>query len=91
MCILNNIIPEDTIPLVLTTFLIIYSGIILTIGILKDIKSMKQTAICLILLLLIKLILIDLYDIDAIFKLIAFIIIGFILLGVSQYYQKMKK
>ncbi len=91
MCIFKTLVPDDTMPLILTTLLIVYSGIILTIGILKDIKSMKQTSICLILLLLMKLILIDLQEIDAIFKLIACVIIGFILLGVSQYYQKMKR
>lgn len=89
-CMFQNILPEDTIPLVLTTILIVYSGIILTIGILKDIVSMKHTSIILILILLAKLILIDLYNIDAIFKLLAFVIIGFILLGVSSYYQKKK-
>ncbi len=89
-CMFQNVLPEETIPLILTTLLIVYSGIILTIGILKNIVSMKHTSIILILILLAKLILIDLYNIDSIFKLLAFVIIGFILLGVSSYYQKKK-
>ena len=89
-CIFQNILPDETIPLILTTILIVYSGIILTIGILKDIVSMKHTSICLILILLSKLILIDLYNIEPIYKLLAFVVTGFILLGVSSYYQKKK-
>ncbi|MBR6163946.1 DUF2339 domain-containing protein [bacterium] len=82
--------PSDTMPLVITVSLMIYSGIILSVGILNNLGYMKQTSICLILVLLCKLIFVDLYNIDAIFKLIAFVIIGIILLGVSSYYQKLK-
>lgn len=73
-----------------SAFTIVFAAILLYLGINKNILIFKKSGVVFVILSLIKIFLFDLANIDAIFKLIAFAILGVSLLFVSFYYSQKK-
>ena len=69
----------------------IYAGAIILYGIIKDKKYLKITGIWISILSILRLFFFDLADSDAVYKIIALIVLGSILLLVSYFYNRYKK
>ena len=87
-CELAKLVYSENIAILGSAGLIIYSGIIILSGIFKNIKWLKVIGIWIVLFSIIKMLFFDLASIDAIFKLIAFVVLGGCLMIVSYYYSK---
>ncbi len=77
-------------PIVLSLAWLIYSAILITVGILKDVKELKLSGIWITILALLKILLFDMSDVEALYRTIAFFVAGLILMGVSYLYTKKK-
>ncbi len=73
-----------------STVWILYAGTIILVGIFKEQKFLKNTGICISILATIKIFMLDLYNVDMLYKLIAFLFLGVILMIVSYFYSKYK-
>lgn len=69
----------------------LYSGIISLIGIFKNKKFLKISGIWLSIFVVIRLFMFDFAGLDMIFKLLAFLTLGIVLMVVSYYYNKKKQ
>lgn len=70
---------------------IIYSGIVTTIGIIKNEKAYRTSGIIISLLALIKICMYDLANVDIIYKSLIFIVLGIIFMVISYLYNKTKE
>lgn len=78
------------INIVLSSALLLYAGILMTLGIFKNIKAFKITGIWITIISVLKIVFFDLANIETVYKLAEFIILGCILLLVSFFYTKKK-
>ena len=85
-----NVIHYFNILNIETLVLLVYSGIISIIGILKNEKAFRLTGIWLSILLLPKIFLYCLFNLNIVYKFIIFITTGVVLMAVSYYYNKKK-
>lgn len=76
---------------IVSIYWMLYSGIITTIGILKDKQYLKNVGIITSILTLGKILLLDLSNVDALYKLAIFMIVGIVLMLVSYFYNKHRK
>lgn len=76
------------INIILSSAWLVYAGILMFIGIFKDIKAFKITGIWITIISVLKIVFFDLANIKTVYKLIEFLILGAILLVVSYYYTK---
>ncbi len=74
--------------IILSSAWLVYAGILMFIGIFKDIKAFKITGIWITIISVLKIVFFDLANIETVYKLIEFLILGAILLVVSYYYTK---
>ena len=79
---------DKNVGIIISIVLSIYAFILMILGISRNYNQTKKYGISLLLLMFAKIILIDLIDSEAIEKLIAFIVLGLIMLIVSYYYTK---
>lgn len=76
--------------IILSTSWILYSGTIMLTGIFTKIKSLKLTGIWITIIAILKILLFDMKNVEPLYKIIAFISLGIILLLVSYFYTKRK-
>ena len=69
---------------------VLYSGITTIIGILRNKKYLINTGIALIILSILRIFIYDLANVEAIYKLVAFLALGIILMLVSYIYTTNK-
>jgi len=67
---------------------LLYSGTIILTGIFKDIKPLKLTGIWIVIITILKIIFFDMANVEAIYKVMAFLSLGVILMIVSYFYAK---
>lgn len=70
---------------------IIYSGIILVIGIFKNKKCFKMAGIWIVILTVLKILFVDMAQVNFIYKMIVFMLLGAVLMIISYYYNKLQK
>jgi uncharacterized membrane protein len=70
---------------------LVYSGIIMLTGIFKSIERLKLAGIWITIAAILKLLFFDLSNIDAIYKVLAFLSLGVMLMIVSYFYTKNRK
>lgn len=68
---------------------ILYSGLVTAAGILKNQKYLKNSGIFLCILSIIRIFIYDLANVDILYKLIAFLTLGVILMAISYLYNKL--
>lgn len=78
-------------PVILSISWILYSAAITTTGILRNLKEFKITGIWILIIAIIKILIFDLSGIEALYRTIAFFILGIILMLVSYFYAKYSK
>ncbi len=76
--------------LLMSTAWIIYSGILMMAGIFKNWKPLKISGIWIAIITILKILFYDLAGVEAIYKVIAFLSLGVILMIVSYFYTKNK-
>lgn len=81
----------EQMPVAISIAWILYAGIIILLGILKNIKSLKLTGIWITIIAILKILFVDLANMASIYKTIAFLTIGIILMLVSYFYTKRKE
>lgn len=86
----NKIYTSD-ISYIVSIVWLLYSGIITTLGILKDKSYLKNSGIIISILTLCRIFFCDLKNVDAIYKLILFIALGIIFMLISYLYNKRQK
>jgi len=69
---------------------VLYSGVITTVGILSNRRYLINSGIFLIILTILRIFIFDLAKVDALYKLIAFLVLGIILMFVSYIYTSRK-
>lgn len=74
--------------IVLSSAWLIYAGVLMFLGIFKDIKPFKITGIWITIISVLKIVFFDLANIETVYKLIEFLILGSVLMIVSYYYTK---
>ncbi len=74
--------------IILSSAWLVYAGILMSVGIFKNIKAFKITGIWITIISVLKIVFFDLVNIETVYKLIEFLILGAILLVVSYYYTK---
>lgn len=70
--------------------ILLYSIVLISIGFFKGAKSIRILALALFLVVIFKVFLFDLSSLEGIFRILSFVALGFILLGISFVYQKFK-
>ncbi len=78
----------SNIDYLLTVMWLVYSGIITTIGIFKNKKYLKITGIWISIAAILRIFIYDLVDTDMIYKLVAFMTLGAVLMIISYFYNK---
>ena len=69
----------------------LYAGVVTALGIFRDKQYQKIAGISLCVLAIIRIFIFDLAHVDILYKFIAFLILGIILLGLSYFYNKKQK
>lgn len=69
---------------------LLYSIILIFIGFIKNSKSMRILSLCLFILVIFKVFLFDLSSLIGIYRILSFMVLGVILIGISFIYQKYK-
>ena len=82
---------NDNINWILTLMWIIYAGSIITTGIFKNARFLKYTGIWISICTILRIFIFDLKETDMLYKFIAFISLGVILMIVSYFYNKFNK
>ena len=77
--------------LTLSVIWALYASIIIGIGIAKKLKLLRLLGIALIGITILKLFLVDLAELRTIYRIISFVVLGFILLAVSYFYNRFKQ
>lgn len=79
---------HTTMDYIVTVSWLMYAGAIILCGIFKNIKYLKNTGIWLSIIAICRIFIFDLADTDIIYKLVAFLTLGIILMVVSYFYNK---
>ena len=83
-----NIFKDINIGWLVSLMWLSYAGIISTVGILKNKKYLKNSGIFICIFSVVRVFMFDMAGLDMLFKLIAMITLGFILMYVSYIYNK---
>ena len=88
----NDYIDKYSLPdsYLVSVVLLLYSGIMMTIGIFKNNKVLKNSGIVVSLFTVVKIIFYDLANVEMTYKLIIFMILGFMFMLISYFYNKNK-
>lgn len=76
--------------LVNSLIILLYSISLISVGFYKKVKSMRIFALALFLIVIFKVFLFDLSSLEGIYRILSFVALGFILLGISFVYQRYK-
>ena len=78
----------DSSGFVITIMWILYLAILSLFGLAFDVKSLKNSAICISILTIFKIIFYDISDLDSIYKVLVFLLLGIVLMLISYFYNK---
>jgi uncharacterized membrane protein len=86
----NFVLLHSNIGYLTTVMWLLYAGIVTLIGVFKNLKCLKNTGIWVSILAICRIFFYDLGDTDIIYKLVAFLSLGFVLMIISYFYNKKK-
>jgi uncharacterized membrane protein len=76
--------------LINSLIILLYSIVLIFVGFFKKVKSMRIFALALFLVVIFKVFLFDLSSLEGVYRIMSFVALGFILLGISFVYQRFK-